>query len=455
MSMLAGFRHSVVFRMAAGYGLLLLLSVGVVSAIFYVGTAGLLARNIDKQLSLTSRRLIQLHDHQGIAALQQEVHTLLTDDQDVNTEIYQLTAADGRQLVGNLTAWTWPVGESDARVERHVRRLGRDTLARLLIHRFPDGAVLVVGRDLQDQRDLERMILTALAAGGLIALVLAAGGALLFRAQLQRQLQAIHRTTSEVAAGQLDRRIAVGRSRDEFAVVANDVNRMLDEIERLMDTARNVSNAIAHDLRTPLGRIRAALEDALRSQHPLDRLQGSAQYAIDEIDTLITLFDKLLQIAEAESGLRRQRFDVLPLREVVGDIVELYQPAAENEGMNLSLSIDGEPTVSADRDLLASIMANLLDNALKYAGHGASVQVAVRGNQDHVHIEVTDNGPGIPPHAIERATERFFRLDASRHLRGNGLGLSIVAAVVALHHGTLALEDARPGLRVVIALPRS
>ncbi|WP_266168953.1 sensor histidine kinase [Dyella subtropica] len=451
--MMAGFRHSVVFRMAAGYGLLLLLSVGVVSAIFYVGTAGLLARNIDKQLSLTSRRLIQLHDHQGTAALQQEVHTLLTDDLDVNTEIYQLTGPDGRLFIGNLTAVSLPKGESDVLVERQVKRLDRDTLGRLMVHRFPDGTILIVGRDQQDQRDLERKILTALALGGLIALLLAAGGALLFRSQLQKQLKAIHRTTTEVASGKLDRRIAVGRSRDEFAVVAHDVNRMLDEIERLMNTARNVSNAIAHDLRTPLGRIRAALEDALRSQQPLDRLQDSAQYAIDEIDTLIVLFDKLLQIAEAEAGVRRQRFDRLPLRDVVGDIVELYQPAAENEGMSLSLAVDGEPTVSADRDLLASVMANLLDNALKYAGQGATVRVAIHASAEQVFLEVVDDGPGIPADAIDHAAERFFRVDTSRHLRGNGLGLSIVAAVVALHRGTLTLEDARPGLRVVIALP--
>jgi signal transduction histidine kinase len=451
---MANFRHSVVFRIAASYGLLLLFSVGLVAAVFYVGTAGLIDSNIDNQLSVSSHRLVQIRERQNTAALQQEIHNLLTDDLDVTTEIYLLVAPDGHKIIGNLTAWQLPPDENDQLVQQQVKRLGRDSRSLLLIHRFPDGTTLVVGRDLQDLRDLKRMILTALALGGLVALVLAAAGVGLFRAQLQRQLKAIHRTTAEISAGNLGRRIEVGSSRDEFAGVAIDINSMLEEIERLMDTARNVSNAIAHDLRTPLGRIRGALEDALRARHPLEKLPGSAQYAIDEIDSLTVLFDKLLQIAEAESGVRRQRFAPLPLREVVGDIVELYQPAAENEGMHLDLVIEGEPMVTADRDLLASVLANLLDNALKYASQGAHVQVAVRTGIHDVCIEVQDDGPGIPADFIGRATERFFRVDSSRNLRGNGLGLSIVAAVVALHRGTLTLEDAHPGLKVSITLPQ-
>ncbi|MGC1550356.1 MAG: ATP-binding protein [Rhodanobacter sp.] len=451
---IATFRHSVVFRIAASYGLLLLLSVGIVATVFYVGTAGLIDRNIDKQLSVTSYRLVQVHERQDTAALQQQIHILLTDDLDVTTEIYLLLAPDGHKLIGNLTAWQLPPGENDIFIQQHVQRLGHDTLSRLLIHRFPDGTTLVVGRVLQDLRDLKRMILTALAIGGLIALILAAAGVALFRAQLQQQLKAIHRTTAEISAGNLDRRIEVGTSRDEFASVALDINGMLDEIERLMDTARNVSNAIAHDFRTPLGRIRGALEDALRARQPLEKLPTSAQYAIDEIDSLTVLFDKLLQIAEAESGVRRQRFDPLSLREVISDIVELYQPAAENQGMHLELTVEGEPVVTADRDLIASILANLLDNALKYAGHGAHVHITLRKQAHDALIEIRDDGPGIPEDVIGRATERFFRVDTSRNLRGNGLGLSIVAAVVALHRGTLTLKNASPGLIVSITLPQ-
>ncbi|MFC5740968.1 sensor histidine kinase [Dyella tabacisoli] len=455
---MASFRHSVVFRMTAGYGLLLLISVALISTVFYVGTAGLLARNIDKQLTSISRHLIQVRQQEGPQALERDIHALLTDNQDVDTEVYLLIDPSGRKIAGNLTAWPTLPTANDQLVKQQVKRLGRDSISRLLSYRFQDGTTLVVGRDLQDQHDLERMVLVALSLGGVMALVLAAAGAWLFRAQLQKQLMAIHRTTTEIAAGHLDRRIEVGKSQDEFAIVAHDVNIMLEEIERLMDTARDVSNAIAHDLRTPLGRIRGSLEDALRPHHPADKLPYSAQYAIDEIDALIVVFDKLLQIAEAESGVRRQPFDQLPLREVASDLVELYQPAAENQGVALSLLVEGEPVVNADRDLIAGVLANLLDNALKYAGHGAQVQVRIecdpaQGRPPEARIVVRDYGPGIPADALERATERFFRADTSRSLRGNGLGLSIVAASVALHRGRLTLENAHPGLRVTIALP--
>lgn len=450
---MASFRHSMVFRMAAGYGLLLLLSVAVISTVFYIATAGLLRRNIDEQLRSTSRHLIQVEQQQGIGALALEVHGLLTDNQDSDTEIYLLLDATGHKLIGNLTAWPPSAVTSDGLRQLEVQRLGRHSLSRVLSYRFTDGSVLLVGRDMRDVRELEHMILVALSLGGILAVMLAGGGAALFRAQLQHQLKAIHRTTTEIAAGRLDRRVAVGRSRDEFAVVARDINEMLDEIERLMDTSRNVSNAIAHDLRTPLGRVRGALEQALRSPQHEERLPQGAQYAIDEIDSLIAVLDKLLQIAEAESGVRRQSFEPLALRGLLDDIVELYQPAAESLAIVLKCTIHGEPWVLADRHLLAGVLANLLDNAFKYAGNGASVQIFAAQEGERVNISVQDDGPGIPEAALSRATERFFRVDASRHQRGNGLGLSIVAAVVALHRGQLTLENTWPGLKVDIALP--
>lgn len=450
---MGNFRHSVVFRMAVGYGLLLLLSVAMISTVFYVATAGLLRRNIDEQLRSTSRHLVQIRQQHDADALVHEIHSLLTDNQDSDTEIYLLLDSHGQKLIGNLTSWRSAAAVPDGLYQLEVERLGRHSSSRLLARHFEDGSVLLVGRDMGDVRELEHMIAEALGLGGLLALLLAGGGALLFRSQLQRQLKAIHRTTTEIASGRLDRRVAVGGSRDEFAAVAHDINDMLDEIERLMDTSRNVSNAIAHDLRTPLGRVRAALEQALRSPQSRERLPGEAQYAIDEIDGLITVLDKLLQIAEAESGIRRQSFETLALRGLLDDLMELYQPAAESLAIQLSCDVKGHPHVLADRHLMAGVLANLLDNAFKYAGEGSRVELEAREEGQLVHISVRDNGPGIPEAALSRATERFFRVDASRHQRGNGLGLSIVAAVVALHRGQLTLANAAPGLKVDIALP--
>ncbi|WP_267220622.1 sensor histidine kinase [Dyella silvae] len=451
--LMPSFRHSVVFRMAAGYGLLLLFSVALISTVFYIATAGLLRRNIDEQLRSTSRHLVQVKAQNGIGALVHDIYSLLTDNKDSDTEIYLLLDAKGQKLIGNLTAWPAAAVSSSGLRQLEVERLGRHSASRLLAYRFPDGNVLLVGRDMHDVRELEHRTLVALGLGGVLALLLAGGGAALFHSQLQRRLRAIHRTTTEIAAGQLDRRVSVGTSRDEFAVVARDINDMLDEIERLMDNARQVSNAIAHDLRTPLGRVRAALEQALRSPQRDARLPQGAQYAIDEIDGLITVLDKLLQIAEAESGIRRGSFEPLALRGLLDDIMELYQPAAEPLAIDLRCTVEGDPCVLADRHLLAGVLANLLDNAFKYAGAGAHVEIHAAQQADHVVISVRDNGPGIPEAALARATERFFRVDASRHQRGNGLGLSIVSAVVALHRGQLRLANTSPGLKVDIELP--
>ncbi|GLQ89241.1 sensor histidine kinase [Dyella flagellata] len=448
-------RHSIVFRLAAGYGLLFLLSIGIISTVFYVGTAGMLARSTDRQIVAIAHQLEQVHERNGTDALQQAVHTLLTDDKDVETEVYLLLDAHGSKLIGNLTAWPTLLYANDTLTKSQVQRLGRNSTSRLLVHRFDDGSLLVVGRDLLEQHQLERMILSALALGGAIGLLLAMAGAALFRTQLQARLASIQETTHDVSGGNLSRRIATDHAKDELASIARDINRMLDDIQRLMDIARNVSNTIAHDLRTPLGRIRSALEETLQSPCELQRWQHTAHYAIDEIDTLIGVFEKLLQIAEAESGVRRQRFERLPLRAVMDDLLELYQPAAEAQGMRLGLDIDGAPEVLADRDLIANVLANLLDNTLKYAGSGARIHLCVWQDEHFVHIVVQDNGPGMPPDALPRATERFFRVDDSRSQRGNGLGLSIVAAVVSLHRGELKLEDARPGLKVSIVLPKA
>ena len=449
-------RHSIVFRLALGYGLLFLFSIVIISMVFYVGTAGLLARNNDRQIVTIAHQLEQVHDRSGNAALVQAIHTLLTDDKDVETEVYLLLDSHSKKLIGNLTAWPTLPDANDTLIKLQVQRLERASNSRLLVHRFDDGSLLVVGRDLQEQRQLERMILSALVIGGLLGLLLAMLGAALFRAQLQTRLASIQQTTHDVSGGNLSRRIVVAvTAKDELANIARDVNRMLDDIERLMDIARNVSNTIAHDLRTPLGRIRSALEETLQQPSESQRWQSAAHYAIDEIDTLIGVFEKLLQIAEAESGVRRQQFERLPLRPVLDDLVELYQPAAEAQGMQLSMDVEGDPAVLADRDLIANVLANLLDNALKYAGSGAHIHLSTRQDEHDVHIVVQDNGPGIPPGAMTRATERFFRMDDSRSQRGNGLGLSIAAAVVSLHRGELKLEDAQPGLRVRMLLPKA
>jgi signal transduction histidine kinase len=444
---------SVAFRLAVGYCLLSIASMSVLAAAFYVGTVGVLSGRTDSKLVATSARLSDRFASIGREGLQREVAQLLVDGIEQDTEVYLLLAPDGEPLAGNIAGWSPVLGEFDRLSSGEVERDGRPSLSRLLPHRLADGSVLVVGRDLQDRKQVEQLVWRALIGGGFAALLLSIGGALLFRRLIERRVGAIRRTAMEIEAGDLSRRIPLTGIDDEFARLSRDINSMLNRIEHLMDGVRHVSNAIAHDLRTPLGRVRGRLDEALRAGRDPWRLAGAARRAIRQIDDLIRMLDKVLQIAEAESGARRQSFETVALASIVTDVIELYDAAAEAKGITLQRTLGSEACILGDRQLLASALANLIDNAVKYAGRGATVRIEVAESDDRVSLAVRDDGPGIP--AAERAhvAERFYRLDRSRGRPGNGLGLSIVSAIATLHHGHLHLEDGSPGLLARLELP--
>ena len=445
----------VAFRLALGYGLLALGSMGVISAAFYFGTVGVLARSTDGNLIAISQRLARHYESRGGEGLRQEIQQLLVDGIEQDTEVYLLVAPDGRKIVGNVSGWTMATAPLDRLTDLKVIRDGRPSLSRLLPRLLPDGSILVVGRDMQDRREIEQLVWRALLAGGAVAVLLTIGGALLFRRQLEHRVGAIRRTALEIEAGDLSRRIPVSAVDDEVARLNRDINHMLDRIEHLMDGVRHVSIAIAHDLRTPLARIRSRLEEALRPAESMTELAGTARFAIQQIDELIKVLDKLLQIAEAESGARRQSFTPVRLALVLSDVVELYDATAEAEGITLVNETEDDPVTFGDKNLLASATANLIDNALKYAGAWATVRIRTTKERDIVSVVVQDDGPGIPAAERSRVVDRFYRLDQSRSLPGNGLGLSIVTAIASLHSGKLYLEDANPGLIARMILPRA
>jgi signal transduction histidine kinase len=447
------FWSTVAFRLALSYGLLAIGSMSVISATFYFGTVGVLARSTDTKLLSISNKLAAHFHTRGGDQLRQEIEQLLADGIEQDTEVYLLISPNGRKVVGNIAGWTAAATSPDRLRDLNVLRNGRPSLSRLLPRVLADGSILVVGRDMQDQREIEQLVWHALLAGGAAALLLAIGGAVLFRRQLEHRVSAIRRTAREIEAGDLTRRIPITGVEDEFARLNRDINSMLDRIEHLMDGVRHVSNAIAHDLRTPLGRIRSRLEEALRPGNNTLQLAGTARFAIQQVDDLIQMLDRLMQIAEAEAGARRASFTPVPLGSVINDVVELYDATAEAEGITLVSEIESDPVTFGDRNLLVSALVNLIDNALKYAGNGAAVRVRAVQEQDTVSIVVQDDGPGIPSAERSRVVGRFYRLDRSRRLPGNGLGLSIVTAIASLHWGRLYLEDAKPGLIARIVLP--
>ncbi len=448
-------RASIAAKLVLGYGLLGTISIVVVSAVFYTGTIGVLDDNLDGKIVMQSERLFEHAGMPGHGNLVAEVRRQLADGIDTDREIFQLIAGDGVPTAGNLDAVPAEAAPGPGRkamITTVVKRNGHDRPARLYLRPMAGGGLLIVGRDLSEQHAVRAVIWRALLAGAGVSLLLTVAGALLFRRSIEGRLGEIRRTAAQIEAGNLSHRIPVSGG-DEFALLNRDINRMLDRIELLMEGIRHVSNAIAHDLRTPLSRIRGRLDDALRHEMTVPRLSGAAHDAIDDIDDLIRLFERLLQIAEAESGMRARLFERLDLGRVVADIGEMYEAIAEDGGIALTVDAPASLYVDGDRNLLASAVASLLDNAIKYAGPGAAIRMRAGLHHGRASIAIHDNGPGIPAAERDKVTQRFYRLDKSRHLPGNGLGLAIVSATATSHGGELALEDGAPGLVARILLP--
>ena len=448
---MANLTNSIATRLALGFAVLVAEAILVASGVFYFGTIGVMDRRVDGKITAISNRLMETFQNRPVEELARQIELELNDGIDSDTEIFLVVSPSGQRVVGNLTAvpeGARPLGQV---VTGEVVRGGKRVSGRLIARQLPDGGFLYVGRDLSEQRSVRDLVVRALAAGAGASLVVLAAGALLFRHQIEKRIGRIRRTAGAIEAGDLKQRIPV-TSDDEFGRLSVDINRMLDRIGQLVDGVRHVSNAIAHDLRTPLGRIRNKLDEAVRHGTTAASSEA-ATAAIEDIDQLILVFEKLLQIAEAESGVRARSFEAVDLNRIANDMVELYDATAEQQQVSLKPTGSGAVLAAVDRNLLASAVASLIDNAIKYAGPGATIEVGAYTQPQSVAIEVRDNGPGIPAPERPKVIERFYRLDQSRNLPGNGLGLSIVSAIATLHGGALQLEDASPGLLARIVLP--
>ena len=444
--------RSIATRLALGFAVLVAEAILVASGVFYFGTIGVMDQRIDGKIAAISNRLMDSFKNRPIEDLAKQIELELHDGIDSDTEIFLVVSAAGQRVVGNLTevpAATRPLGQV---VTDDVVREGKRATGRLIVQQLPDGGFLYVGRDLAEQRSISDLVIKSLLAGAGASLLVLVIGALVFRHQIEKRIGEIRRTAHRIEAGDLTQRIPVS-SDDEFGRLSIDINRMLDRIGNLMDGVRHVSNAIAHDLRTPLGRIRSRLDDAVRREPTAASLSEAAGAAIGSIDELTLVFEKLLQIAEAESGVRAKSFEAVDLNGIAKDMIELYDATAEDRQVSLKPAGGGAVLAEVDRNLVASAVASLIDNAIKYAGPGATVEVGAYAQPRSVAIVVRDNGPGIPADERPRVTQRFYRLDHSRNLPGNGLGLSIVSAIATLHGGALQLEDAAPGLLARIVLP--
>lgn len=381
------------------------------------------------------------------------------------TSLYYLADASGAKLAGNLPALPEDVaGSPTGGVFRYTRAgdaPGAERLAVGLPVAVASGQRLVVGRDIEEQIALaDHIKRTFLWGFGVLAIAAVIAGLAVGRTVLRR-VETINATTRSIMAGDLARRVPVTGRGDELDELSENLNGMLDRIEQLMNGLREVSDNIAHDLKTPLNRLRNSAEAALRESRGAEGYREGLEGAIEKADDLIKTFNALLLIARLEAGVVEESAEVFDLGKLVRDVAELYEPVAEEAGLMLSIEVEDGIEVRANRQLVGQAVANLADNAIKYSAEAAAerpageaaVSVKARARAGAAEISVGDRGPGIEAKDRERALRRFVRLEKSRTQPGTGLGLSLVAAVTRLHNGSVRLEDNDPGLRVVVTLP--
>jgi signal transduction histidine kinase len=439
-------------------------------AVLWWATAGALDRQTDIAIRADAIALAERWREAGPAGVAEAIEERLAVDADNESIYLMMDAAGQRRLAGNLSHWPAVASEAGAWVRTRVLHDGAEAEARL--HRLDlPGLRLLIGRDETERQQLRRLITEGVLWASGAVIVFALAGAWLIRHALQRRMRPAFATATAIAGGNLSSRVALSGRGDEFDRLAATMNTMLDRMGTLMEGVRGVSDAIAHDLRTPIARVRAKLEDALEAagEAPCgsaaghDRadsaaLRAAVEQGIADLDGISRIFQALLRIAEAGPGARRAAFATLDLVPVLADAAELYEAAAEARGQRLTTSLPERLELVGDRDLLLQAVANLLDNAIKFTPPGGTVELAARAVPGSTEVVVADDGPGLSPEDRSHAGERFFRADKARATPGSGLGLSLVQAVAHLHGGQVRLEDAvpgrePPGLRVVLRLP--
>lgn len=455
----SSFRLALIYMVLFGFSVILLLG------FIYWSTAVYMVSQIEETIEAEVSGLAERYRFSGMRGLSDSITQRIARNPG-GESVYLLADGDFKPLIGNLDRWpempetqsAWldfMLTVSNSRqgsIERHRAR-GRHFL-------LPGDYNLLVGRDVHGLEETKRRIVSTLAWGLAMTVVLAlAGGAMMSRS-IVRRIDLINQTSREIMSGDLSRRIPGSGTGDDFDQLTANLNRMLDQIQSLMDQVREVSDNIAHDLRTPLTRLRNQLEMMRARETDAEARAEQVDAAIDEADSLLATFNALLRIARVERGDRRAGFAALDMNAVLRDVAEFYEPLAEERGQTLQLRTPEDSVeICGDRDLLFQACANLVDNAIKYTPCTGLVAVSLRSDADCVRIQVADSGAGVPSSSREQVVKRFVRLERSRSTAGNGLGLALVDGVARLHGGRLVLTDAdgenadMPGLMATIELP--
>ncbi|UWF59492.1 sensor histidine kinase [Brucella sp. 2716] len=460
MSRFSALMRTTAARLSALY--LLLFAVGAVALVFYMTnlSASILAGQTQQALGEEVASIGKSYARGGIPQL---VRTIDYRSRQPGAYLYLVADPTGRILAGNVESVEPGVLNTDGIIERAFtyRRYGEQVpqvehRAIAVVIALPNGMRLLVGRDLGEPERFRDLIRNSL----VLALGIMGVGALLIwlfvgRRALKR-IDDVSRASQRIMDGDLTGRLPVNGSGDEFDRLSGNLNVMLARILELNEGLKQVSDNIAHDLKTPLTRLRNRAEEALGGEKVEPEYRAALEDIIGESDQLIRTFNAILMISRLEAGYSSENLDDMPVAPIMRDVAEMYEPVAEDAGVTLTLGALDDVALHINRELVGQTVSNLVDNAIKYAGgeeRTATVTLLMEKDAQWVRIVVADNGPGIPADKRDHATERFVRLEESRTQPGSGLGLSLAKAVMKLHGGALRLEDNGPGLRAVLEFP--
>ena len=439
------------FQLTILYAVILAVSTIAVAAFLYWATIGFLQRQTDSTIEVEITGLREQYGLRGLNGLSRAIGERIRRGDDPEA-LYLFADRQLRPLAGNMDEWPDLVNRDDGWYSFTNRIDGRAVPARARVLALPEGLVLLVGRDISDLARLLGLAAAALAWGaGLVTALSLAGGIFMSNRALKR-VESINDTTRGIITGDLSQRVETRGSGDEFDQLAINLNRMLDQIEKLMGGVQHVGDSIAHDLRTPLTRLRHSLEETAASKD-LNSMREQVQSAIDDADRLLATFSALLRIARIESGSYAIRREAVSLPRLVADALEMYEVIADEKKLDVRRQVDAVPDIVGDRDLIFQLITNLIDNALKYTPSGGELRVGVSASKSGVVLTVTDSGCGIAEAELENVTRRFYRVDNSRAHPGSGLGLSLVQAVTDLHSADLDFTNLDEGLRVDVTFP--
>jgi signal transduction histidine kinase len=438
--------RSTSLRLAALYTAAFALSVVLLGVITLFSTRQALSQQFEARIRAESAALVLEYRSEGLTGVIDAVHER---DGTPGSLDFGLQGPGGRPLAGRLASTQAAMGWS---LQRNRDRRGHDEAIRVFAVALPDAHKLLVGDEEERIEALDGAVMRGFGLAFIGVVVLGVLGGYALSRDVHRRLAAISGTAEAIIDGDLARRVPVKGSDDDLDRLALTINRMLDRIAALMESLKQVSNDIAHDMRTPLTRLRQKLEAGLASP----KAEGPAlEGVLSDLDSILETFAALLRIAQIEGGARRAAFRPCALATLAQTVTEAFAPSAEDQHQSLGLVVEAAATVDGDAELLTQMLVNLVENALRHAGPQATITVRVSRIGRAAVLSVTDDGPGVPEAEGERLFNRFYRLERSRSTPGSGLGLALVAAVAKLHGAEVSLLPARPGLEARVTFPEA